>query len=332
MDRLTKLQNLGALLLLLGMVLIPAGVFAVSVSLEPAQTSVSPGQSFEVDINIDTGSDCINAAEIAVGFDTAVLQISDFSRGGSILTLWTEFPNDNAIDEANRTGVLRFSGGIPGGFCSHLMRGNGNPRTLAKMEFAAPGIAVSNDAPNVSAIKILDKSRVYLNDGLGTDKTLTASEAQVLFDNASPKNQSAWNLTLRGDKIPPENFSVDIQRDENLFDGKYFVVFFTADKQSGLDYYEVKETPLSNTRPDNNSKWEKTESPYILKDQTLQSVVSIRAIDKAGNVTEANYKPELKKTSGPVIGIGNKFIYISAGILAVLAAVLFLLVRKKLKK
>ena len=83
------------------------------------------------------------------------------------------------------------------------------------------------------------------------------------------------------DKESPESFVPEIAIDTFLFDKKWFLVFTTQDKGSGIDYYEVKETRWSIINI--ISKWNYAESPYILKDQQLKSCIFVKAFDKAGN-------------------------------------------------
>ena len=65
-----------------------------------------------------------------------------------------------------------------------------------------------------------------------------------------------------------------------MFEGKWFVVFNTQDKQSGIDHFEVQEN--RGAKPD-YTKWKTAVSPYLLEDQDLKSYIFIKAVDKAGN-------------------------------------------------
>ena len=77
------------------------------------------------------------------------------------------------------------------------------------------------------------------------------------------------------DKELPEDFNPTIERVPNIFDGKYFIVFATQDKKSGINNYMIREGTWG---------WFSTvESPYLLKNQTLDRKIFIKAVDKAGN-------------------------------------------------
>jgi len=89
-------------------------------------------------------------------------------------------------------------------------------------------------------------------------------------ENWSPK------MTFRAmvDATPPEPFKLEIGQDPTVFEGKYFLSFYTTDKTSGIDYFEIKEGKRASKI---------ISSPYVLEDQTLQSKITVKAIDKAGN-------------------------------------------------
>jgi hypothetical protein len=93
----------------------------------------------------------------------------------------------------------------------------------------------------------------------------------------------------------------EITRDSSIFDNKWFLVFATQDKGSGIDHYEILETRsnikaiLINKKIFLNyfkKQWKIGESPYMLNDQKLQSYIFVKAIDKAGNERIVKLKPQ----------------------------------------
>jgi hypothetical protein len=80
------------------------------------------------------------------------------------------------------------------------------------------------------------------------------------------------------------------------FGGRYYIAFSTTDKQTGIDRYEVREELLSQFDTFSwgraNVSWIETRSPYVLKDQSLNSIIRVRAIDKAGNEYIATLVPD----------------------------------------
>jgi hypothetical protein len=95
-----------------------------------------------------------------------------------------------------------------------------------------------------------------------------------------------------------------------MFNGKYFVIFNTRDIGSGIDRYEILESPLYFSMSDLESRddllWRDIASPGILSDQSRRSHIYIRVYDYAGNVTYAGADPlglthETRDVSGAYI-------------------------------
>jgi len=87
------------------------------------------------------------------------------------------------------------------------------------------------------------------------------------------------------DKTPPEDFEPTVQE----IDGSQYLVFSAKDALSGVDHYEVVESSprtflgiVLDDTPDTQD-WQTAESPFLLQDQTLQSIVAVKAIDRAGH-------------------------------------------------
>ncbi|MFQ6084081.1 MAG: cohesin domain-containing protein [Candidatus Aminicenantia bacterium] len=124
------------------------------------------------------------------------------------------------------------------------------------------------------------------------------------------KQTPKWGpkVTFRAmiDTVSPEPFEPEIGQDKAVFGGKYFLSFATVDKMSGIDYYEILET-----RDKEQETWKIGESPYLLEDQSLQNVIKVKAVDKAGNERMAEIVPPEKPTPFPywvvviiLVGIG----------------------------
>ena len=94
-------------------------------------------------------------------------------------------------------------------------------------------------------------------------------------------------MTSLRDTQPPDAFQPIVSQSPDLFDGKLFLVFAAQDKQSGVLYYEVQEakarTPFGRLFAAARGEWVRAESPYLLSDQKLESVISVKAVDRAGN-------------------------------------------------
>ena len=75
------------------------------------------------------------------------------------------------------------------------------------------------------------------------------------------------------DSIIPEKFIITRTKDSSIYDNKYFLVFSTTDKESGIDHYQVCEF----------FSCVAGESPFLLQNQTPFYFVAVNAYDMNGN-------------------------------------------------
>jgi hypothetical protein len=261
--------------------------------LDPGEITVYRGDTVTVSLRLDTDvGECINTVDAVISYDAGIRAV-DVSRGDSILNIWVEDPK---INEEERT--ITFAGGIVGGYCG---RAAGDPdltNVIADIVFQSPGFAIGGDGgTDTPTLSVSDTSSVLLNDGFGTEAVLrTQGTRVVLEDTPGTVRNDTWNARISDDATPPSDFAITLSRDDIAFSGNYFISFNTQDKQSGIDHYEVMEEPLEDFysfrwgRAD--APWVRAESPYVLVDQTLNSTIRVKAIDKAGNETIAVLVPD----------------------------------------
>ncbi len=275
---------------------IPLYTQAAILYLEPSQGQYHPGDTFMIEVRINTEGECVNAMEVYINFPPDILEAVDFSQGNSILTLWVKPPT---IEPA--AGIISFSGGIPGGYCGKILGSPGQGNLLGKAIIKIKNIGQKS---KIAEIKFSDSSQILLNDGFGTPTKLTTKGAvfNILAEKpAVPQNQ--WQQEIKNDTIAPEDFKIELGQDPSVFDGKYFITFSTVDKQTGLDHYEVAEGSLP---------WEKASSPYLLKNQGLTSIIKVKAVDKAGNEKITSFSPPPKPLPADWIILIAVFILITA--------------------
>ncbi len=300
------IRNLFFIILLL--LFLPLSSWAAILYLEPAEGQYYRDDIFIVKIRIDTEGECINTIKADLSFPQDVLEAIDFSQGDSILALWISQPE---IDQS--AGLISFIGGVPGGYCGRIPGDPGPSDLLGKIIFKVIGVK-----ENSAEVRFLDNSQVLLNDGLGTEATLNTQRAVLtLLSGISPNPKKEWQEELTEDTIPPETFEVEIVRDPGIFEGKYFITFVTVDKQTGLDYFEVKE---------GEGDWQRENSPYLLKDQNLQSKILIKATDKAGNKRIIEYTPVLEKK------LSLYFFYLYSVIVLALLGLIWWFIRRRIKR
>lgn len=259
------------------LIILPFSSKAAVLYLEPAESDYYQGDTFVIDVRIDAEEECVNTIKADLEFPKNSLEVKDVSKGNSIISFWVKEP-----EFSNETGFISFAGGIPGGFCGILPGDPGESNLLGKIIFKVREIEPLKEARPLK-IQFLGTSQVLLNDGLGTLANLSFKKAVLtILAGISETPRQEWQEELEKDKVSPEAFKIEIHQEPSIFEGKYFITFYTADKQTGVDYYEVKE---------GKKDWKRTESPYVLENQGLNYIIKVRAIDKAGNERIAEYSP-----------------------------------------
>ena len=267
------LKHIHIILILLFCLPLPA--MAARLSFSPDRIEAPPGEPFSVSVMLDNEDQVINALEGRINFPADILDLEEIKSGDSIIGFWLESPVEiekgrisfAGIIPGGFSGVLSpfYSGGRPGKVFTLIFRGRQNGDVQA--EWQAP-LALLNDGLGEAVEMNLGSLAVSLRDGLV---------------NSSPVSE-----TSSDDRVLPETFSPEISRDPNLFSGRWFVVFSTRDNRSGLVGYQVQEH--SSVTP-NDDDWKDAVSPHLLRDQTRQSYVSIRAIDQVGNKRVVTLSP-----------------------------------------
>jgi hypothetical protein len=263
------------------LIFIPAFANGAILYFKPDSGQYYQDETFSVQLMIDTEKDCINTVKGEIDFSKDILESVNFATGNSILTIWLEKPK---IEQ--NLGKISFVGGIPGGYCGPLPGEPGELNLLLKIFFKAKREGIAN-------LRFSEESQVLLNDGLGTPAKLSLKEA--IFEISPEKTETPkkeWEAEILKDNIPPEPFEIEIHQDPSIFEGKYFIVFSTTDKQTGIDHYEVAEQ--RRTLRQTTLNWKRAESPYLLEDQGLKSIIKVKAVDKAGNERIAEYIPPKK--------------------------------------
>lgn len=171
------------ILLALGIGFCPThGVRAAILSAYPDHRTVSLGETFTVDIRLNSEQEVINAVTTTIIYPKDLLELVSVSRGGSFLTLW---PVEPTID-AN-SGTVTLTGGIPNG--SYVVDGKILTLTFATKD--SGGVEVKFDT---------SISQVLLNDGLGTPAKITLNSGIYKIDalnfttitSPSHPDENAW--------------------------------------------------------------------------------------------------------------------------------------------
>jgi hypothetical protein len=230
---------------------------AASLYFSSNSSDIRKNDTFVVDLKLSSPDQKVNVADGSISFDQDVIQVEGISTGGSIFSLWTRPP---VFSNAN--GMIIFTGGVPNGF-------KGSAGQVFKIVLLAK-------ESGKAQLSFSEDTVLYLNDGNGTkiDPSKGSLEISVGEPSSESSPKDEWKKTLSEDKTPPGNLEIKLSNDSTMFDNKYFISFFAIDSGSGIKSYEVKE---------GSGDFTKTESPYVLKDQSLKSDVFVRVTDKAGN-------------------------------------------------
>lgn len=309
---------------------------AASLYIDPGSGNLFRGDAVTVSVRLmpdQIAGECINVVDAVIQYSENIQPV-DVSIGKSIFNVWVETPT---INKENQT--ISFAGGIPNGYCGRVPGDPNFTNIIAEIVFRSPGLQIGAVAAgNTAMINFTEETQAYLNDGQGTKAPLTFYGSTLTLDANAGANgiTDTWREAVRNDMIPPEKFSIDLEKDTVAFSGKYFIVFGTTDKQTGISHYEVMEEPLSElgrfTWGGTNEPWIRAASPFVLKDQSLSSTIRVKAFDKAGNEYIATLIPD---TSLQTISKAELMFYGLVGgisvLVIVLVALLILFVRRRKK-
>jgi len=263
----SKFKILNSILLILILytvfyILYPQAASAAQIYFGTNSKEFGVGEKFEVGVFLSTQEDFINAVESKINFDTSFVEFQGIQNGNSIINLWVKQPY--ILSE----GIVYFSGVLPGGY-------NGSQGYLFSLIFKAK--KTGQHTINSSGESIL------LNDGKASAVKITNAPLNLSIIEEISKEP----FVPLYDPDPPEAFKLYVSKEESVFFGKWFLTFATQDKGSGVDYYEVLEKPQKNSIFSlfafGKEAWVKGESPYLLKDQNLKSIILVKAIDRAQN-------------------------------------------------
>ncbi len=262
-------------------ILNPLPVQAADIFFGTQAKDVGVGTKFEVGVFLDAQKESINAIEGQIIFPSDEFELQGFYTGNSILNFWIQQPT--LISQ----GVISFSGIMPGGFTGS----NGYLFSLILKAKQKGSFTISTA-----------NEKILLNDGKGTEAMVVKAPLHLNIIGNNPLQ----TFTPLSDTTGPELFEPQIGQDPSIFNGKYFLAFSAQDKGSGIDHYEVCEDSefriqdlgkmiarfLNIKSYSLNSCFVKSDSPYLLKDQTLKSIIFVKAVDKSGNETTVKVNPK----------------------------------------
>jgi hypothetical protein len=228
---------------------------AASLVVAPEENILQEDEVFTLSIELNTEGLSINTIGGDLTYDENFIKPQAVSTGASFVSFWLERP------EIKTPGLIHFSGITPGG----ISVPDGQVFNVIFKTQRAGDTSVS-----------LQHINLYLNDGAGSVVSAKINNADIKINPGKSSNASPDSISL--DKSAPDKFSIVRAQSPLVFDNKWFIAFSTQDKESGIGHYQVCELFYCVS----------TESPYLLKNQTLFYFIFLRAYDVNGN-TRASF-------------------------------------------
>ena len=257
------------LLILIGILLATPAAAADFSFIFPSQ-NINVGDEFNATIMFNPGGEEINALEGKIIFPADKIKVSKIKTGSSLINIWVTPPQ-------SYPGVssIPFSGITPGGFKT--------PGEVFTVTFLALNPGTANLA--------VQEGQALLNDGLGTPAKLTAKTYS--FQIHLPVAPAKPVIEQPVDREKPEPFTPMIVQNQELYNGRFTLIFAAADKNSGIDHYEISEKRIYRLGPlaielGSSGRFV---SPYLLHDQKRLSVITVKAVDGAGNEETVTLPP-----------------------------------------
>jgi hypothetical protein len=273
-------------------------LYAASLSTTFSSNEYRIGEEFTVPIFVvSDAAHPLNAFSIEVSYPKDILSFVGTDEASSIVPLWVEKPENDS------SGRVVIEGAVPGGFVDVF-----DPLAQTHTSGLITTLIFKPIKAGSGAIET-SNMHVYTNDGLATPIATTG-----FFSPFTISNEIATVPYLYKDAEEPLPFIISLEHNALMFNDNYFITFNALDKGSGIDHYEVSEGGV----------WQKTESPYVLKDQSLSSTIKVKAFDKAGNTKVATLAPLHSSTTPSWVTM------LLAGFgFVVLVLLILILIRKK---
>lgn len=289
-------KTFGIALLVAGSVTIVSVARAATLGVVVNNAAPDIGQPIRVDVPLDTQGDDANAIQAQILFPASQFTLRSINDGASPVSFWIEPPAEVA------SGVVAFSGIVPGGF-----------------QGAASSVVSLWLMPTTSGAGVISLGNVQVlrNDGAATPITTATGTAEVDVSTIVASSTHTRPVSF----ITPQPFTPVITQDPNIFGGKYFLVFSTTDKGSGIAYYQVLETQAGS--------WQTATSPYLLQDQSLESDIYVRAVDNAGNFIVAKLPAQHPVSLTHPSGSGVSWVVALAIILVLLCFLAFFAIARR---
>jgi hypothetical protein len=248
--------------------LFPFFAGAAQLHLEKANAPVRAGDTFVVELFLDTGADTLNALEGSLDLSPN-LALQEFRFSGSLVPLWISGPQET------KPGIVTFAGVIPGGL--QIAAGTNSFTTQPGNIFT---LVLKAGDVGTATITVGTDTAVYKDDGNGTSASLYAPALSFAI---LPSTGNPQQAVLPNDTTPPEPFTPLIASGTPYAYRGNVLLFSTQDKDSGISHFDV----AASYRPDAGNTdltWHRATSPYLIPQEDSGMFLFVRASDNAGNI------------------------------------------------
>ncbi|OGZ61127.1 MAG: hypothetical protein A2919_01210 [Candidatus Spechtbacteria bacterium RIFCSPLOWO2_01_FULL_43_12] len=192
---------------------------AASLYIFPNQSEVYEGDSIVAELRLNTEGQEVNTIETTLSLPPGILEITDFSTGGSVFSFFVAGPEIRTDENS-----VFFQAASPGGFSGEGVVG----KITLRSKNRGPAYAEAT-AGRQATLRISENSKVLLNDGKGTEAGLKFTNGDyevvekpsglVLVNSESHPAEDGWYsgpfIRLYWDTDPNTEYSYVLTRDPN---------------------------------------------------------------------------------------------------------------------
>lgn len=255
--------TLGYCLVLL-LLLCPSFLYAAEIQFVATPPVASVGSEVGITIMLNTEGKAATAlsGEVTVTkADGEKVVIERIRDGASIIGAWLSKASTNI------PGKTSFKGIIPGGITT--------PGEKVLTLFIIPRKA--------GTLTFTFSGEVFLSAAPG-DPIPLPKKSFALLVRELPEEEMPLTLS---DSTPPEDIRGTIAQNDQMFDGRPFIIVHAKDSESGILLYELLETseyqPLFGLAEDTLLPWRRIENPEALLYPANTRYIYVRVTDREGN-------------------------------------------------
>lgn len=202
-----SIHVIGGLLLTVVM-LTPVVVDAAILSIFPERPSVYQDSSVRLELGVDTESERINTVQALLLIPES-LEVVAVETGGSLIDLWIEKPAQDP-----ETGIVRFVGGLGGGFAGRGLIGTivVRPREIGEVEVSFDGSSavLLHDGAGTSAnlmlegtkFEVLEAAPLVVTSPTHPEDTWSAAQSAIVEWEPKDGAVYSWSFDANPDSVP----------------------------------------------------------------------------------------------------------------------------------